>query len=162
MPPLYRPPKPGVLSIVAIVSLVWSGLNVLRLILWAALWLLLGIGSWLLGPAVGAVGTLFSVVVILLSVAQSILSIILFMAALATMRGEPAGRTLHLWWAWINLFLDGTALILTAGLLPSSWWGLAYAIAIIYVMGLPEVRAYFDLWQLPPAPQEGAIRHEPF
>ena len=148
MPSIYPAPRPPVLTIVATVSLVWSGLNMLRLIAWVVFGPILGFSSWLLGPAVGAVGSLVSVLAVLLAIAQSILTIVLFVAAIATLQGEPSGRTLHVWWASINIILDALSLLLTAGLSPSAWWGLAYAAAVLYVMGLPEVRAYFDRSQL--------------
>jgi hypothetical protein len=160
MPTFYRPPRPDVLTVVGVLSLMWSGLNMLRLVLWVVVVLILGVGSWLLGPALGTIGTLFSMMIILLLIAQSILTVILFIAGLATLRGDRAGRTLHQWWAWINIVVDCLALLLTWGLSPAAWWGLVYALAILYVMGLPEVRSYFQGDQLPTAMKPNGMANE--
>jgi hypothetical protein len=148
-------PKPGILTLVTIVSFLWSALNVLRVIAYGFLALVVGAASWLLGPAVGTLGTLAGAVVVILMVAQSILSILLFSAAWHTMHGDPRGRSQHKTWAWINLVLDGLDLILTGGLSPASWWGVAYAIGLLFVMDLPEVRAYFDRASFVPPPKPG-------
>jgi hypothetical protein len=140
----YEPVRPPILTTIAIVSLIWSGVTVIRVVLWCVLSLVLGMSSWLLGPAIGAMGTLLSLGVVGLMLASSLLSILLFAAAWHTFLGDPAGRDLHKLWAWLNIALDIVVLVFTLGLSPTSWCGLVYACAVLYVMDLPEVRAYFS------------------
>jgi hypothetical protein len=148
----YRdePPRPGIVTVVGIISLVWSSLTVLRVIAWALVVSVLGFASWFLGPAVGAFGSLVGMLAILLMILHSLLSLLLFLAGWNTLRGDPSGRSLHQTWAWINIILDGLALLFSHGIAPGSWLGLAYAIALILIMDQPEVRAYFDHRSLPP------------
>jgi hypothetical protein len=146
----FEPTRPGILTVITIISFLWSGLTVLRVILWAIFALLLGAGSWLLGPVVGAIGSLVGLASIVGMIALSVLSILLFSAALHTAKGDPTGRSLHQGWAWLTLILDGLALVVTGFLSPMAWWGLLYAIGVLYVMSQPEVRAYFDRYLIPP------------
>jgi hypothetical protein len=144
-----EPPRPPTLTLVAIVSLLWSGITVIRVVLWSIFALFLGVGSWLLGPAVGAIGTLASMGVILLMILGSLLSVLLFLAAWHSFLGDPQGRELHRLWAWLNIALDLFAMVLTWGLSPASWFGLVYACFVLYVMELPEVQQYFRRRSLP-------------
>jgi len=99
--------------------------------------------SWLGGPVVGAVGTVFASVLFLLALARCCLSVLLFMAGWRTWQGHPSGVSLHTTWAWITIALDVVNLMITSGLSPASWWGLAYAGFVLFVMSQSDVRAYF-------------------
>jgi len=159
----YEPPRPGILTLIMIISFLWSGLSVLRFVLWAIFALIIGVGSWFFGPVVGAVGSMAGLLGIGLMLAFSILSLLLFAAAWHTAKGDPAGRSLHQTWAWINIIMDGFALILTGGLSPMAWWGLLYAVGVLYVMSQPEVRAYFDRHLIRPGPAKpGGIADDAF
>jgi hypothetical protein len=154
MLPIGEPPRPPVLTLVATVSLIWSGIKVMFVVLWAVFAMLLGIGSWLLGPVVGAIGTLASMGVIAWMALGSLLSILLFAAAWYTFLGDPQGRELHRLWAWLNIALDLFALVLTWGVSPTSWFGLVYACFVLYVMELPEVQSYFRRRSSPWPPEK--------
>ncbi len=75
-------------------------------------------------------------------VVSSILSILLFQAGWKTLPRQPAGIRLHRLWAWISLTLDAVLLLLTGGTAAHSWAAILYAVGVLYVTGLPEVRAY--------------------
>jgi hypothetical protein len=141
MKPTYRRTRPGLLTFIGVVSLIWSSLSLVGVAVGTILSLALGGGSWLGGPAVGAIGSAIALVVILWLVASSLLSILLFVAGLRTLRDDPSGLGLHRLWAWISLVLSVLTL-LGSGRSSSSWAGLAYAVTVLYVTGLPEVRAY--------------------
>ncbi len=142
MRPQSNTPRPGVLTFIGYVSLIWSALSLVGVFAGVGLFAVIGAGSWLGGPIVGAVGSLVGVVAIVGLLVGSILSLLLFTAGWRTLRDDPSGVDLHRRWAWISLALDVVALILSGGLWASSWWGVAYALGVVYATGLPEVRAY--------------------
>jgi hypothetical protein len=136
--------RPGILSPVAFFSVLLSFLNLIWVIVIAAIAAVAGVAGWLLGPVVGALGSLVAALVVLVLLLQSILSVLLFLAGWKTWRGDPGGRSLHLAWAWITVFLDVIDLAFTAGLDGGAWVRLIYAIAVILVMNRDDVRAYFN------------------
>jgi hypothetical protein len=139
----YFPPRPTPLTIVATLSLVGSALTVLAVIFKIFFGALVGVGSWLLGPIVGLIGSVVGIGMILTTLLQSILSLMLFSAALKTFEGDYRGRTLHQVWAWITIALQGFPLVFGGHLSRLGWWSLLYALLVLYVMRLPEVLAYF-------------------
>ena len=138
----YLPPKPGVLKFIAVVSLLWSVTTFLAVVVGLVLVLALGAGSWLLGPAAGAVGSVLGILAILWLIGSSLLSLLLFFAGWKTWRGDPEGIRLHRLWAGISLVLDVLALLTTGGLHAGSWWGVVYAAGVLYATRMPEVLAY--------------------
>lgn len=142
--PATRYPRPGILNLITFVSLIWSVAGVI----WFLLVLLAALGisvlSWLGGPIAGAVGTMVGLGIVVVSGLKSLLSLVLFVAAVKTWSGEPEGRSLHKLWAWITLVLDALDLLLTAGLDPGAWWGLVYAGLLIYLLDQPDMVAYFE------------------
>jgi hypothetical protein len=150
----HQRPRPGLLTFIGIVSLIWSSMTLVGSVVAAFLLLIVGAGSWFLGPLAGAVGTLVVTLVVLWMAASSILSILLFNAGWKTLKDDPAGIRLHRLWAWISLALDVIALIGSGGTAPNSWTGVAYAIAVLYITSSPEVLSYygFDPRVKPPKP----------
>ncbi|HEV3163581.1 MAG TPA: hypothetical protein VGZ22_06035 [Isosphaeraceae bacterium] len=146
----YQTHKPGVLSLITIVSMVLSVVDVIWFMLVTLVLMGLSAMSWLVGPVAGTIGTVLAGVLFFLALIRGCLSILLFLAAWRTWEGDPSGLTLHTSWAWITIALDVVNLMLTSGLSPSSWWGLVYAVFVLYVMNQPEVRAYFDRGGYPP------------
>lgn len=136
------PPKPPILNVIGVISLVWSLTTVLGVFVGILVLLGLGAGSWLLGPVAGAVGSFFSLLGILWLVGASILSVILFLAGWRTLQGDPYGIRLHRGWAWISLILDALGLLISGGLHAGSWWGVLYAVGVLYVTRTPEVLGY--------------------
>lgn len=141
--------RPGVLNLIAVVSFVLSGANVLWLIGVGLLMALAGALSWLGGPIVGAIGTAAVVVVLILIGAQFLLSILLFSAGWQTWKGRPGGRSRHKTWAWITVGLDLLTLLFTGGIDPGAWTRLIYAVVLIYVLDQREIRDYFERRALP-------------
>ncbi|WP_435016854.1 hypothetical protein TA3x_004435 [Tundrisphaera sp. TA3] len=139
------PPKPGVLNLIGVISLLWSLTTVLGVVVGILVLIGLSAGSWLLGPVAGAVGSLLGVLGILWLIAASILSVMLFMAGWRTLQGDPSGIRLHRTWAWISLVLDAVGLLISGGLYVGSWWGVLYAVGVLYVTRTPEVLAYLDV-----------------
>lgn len=139
-----RPARPGVLNLIAVVSLLWSVLGVI----WFLFVLFAGLGvsilSWLGGPVAGAVGTTVGLAIVLIAGLKSLLSLLLFVAGVKTWGGDPAGRSLHTTWAWIIVVVDALDLLLTGGMDPSAWWGLIYAGLVLYFMNQPDVVQYFE------------------
>jgi len=136
-------PKPTILSLVTLISFLLSVFDVAWFLVTTAALLGMAAFSFLGGPIAG--GTVTFIVGVLLAVAfvRFFLSLLLFKAAWSTWQGSHDGRVYHRRWAWITIALDLLALMLTAGMSPASWWGLVYAIVVLYVMDQPDVRAYF-------------------
>jgi hypothetical protein len=143
MHPYRTRPRPGLLTLIGVVSLIWSLLSLVGVAIAAVLSLVLGLGSWLGGPYVGLVGTVVALIAFLWMVASSILSILLFQAGLKTLRDDSAGVRLHRLWAWISLAIAVFTVLAPGRASSYSWFGLFYAVGVLYVTGLPEVRAYF-------------------
>jgi hypothetical protein len=137
--------RPGILTFLGIVSLIWSTMTLVGTVVGVVLCLLVGAGSWFGGTVVGTIGTIVATLVLLWLVACSILSILLFKAGLDTLRDDPAGIHLHRLWAFISLALDLVGLMATGGMAANSWTGLIYAGAVLYLTNLPEVRAYYGV-----------------
>ena len=125
-----------------VVSLIWSSLSLVGVVVGGILAFVLGTASWLGGPFVGAVGSAVALLAIGWMVVSSILSILLFQAGLKTLRDDPAGLRLHRLWAWINLALAVLG-VLASGRSSYSWAVLFYAVGVLYITGLSEVRAYY-------------------
>jgi hypothetical protein len=162
--PARRPP---VLDVLAVTSFGLSVLNIAWLVVLGTAVLLVGGASWLGGPVLGAIGTALAAVVLLALLVQSVLSLLLFSAALHTWRGDLRGRSRHLLWAWMTLILDLLDLGFTAGMDFGAWLRLAYALGVLLVMNRPEVRAYFeavadpDRLEPPPGPWADASASKP-
>ena len=150
----YHRPRPGLLTLIGVVSLIWSSMTLIGSVVATFFLLLAGAGSWLLGPLAGAVGTAVVALVVAWMAASSILSILLFNAGWKTLKGDPAGIRLHRLWAWISLALDVIGLLGSGGTAPNSWTGVVYAIAVLYITSTPEVLSYygFDPRARPPKP----------
>jgi hypothetical protein len=133
-----------VLNLITIVSFVLSAVNVMWVTGLGLLILIAGSLAWIGGPATGAIGTAIGLALILLLMVQFALSLLLFSAAWATMKGEPKGRSRHKTWAWIIVLLDLIDLIFTGGMDPGAWVRLIYAVFLIVMLDRIEVRAYFD------------------
>ena len=137
-----RRARPGLVTLLAAISILWSVASVI----WFGVAILAALGvsalSWLGGPGVGVIATLIGFAVIAVTGLRSILSLILFYAGLKAWNGEPEGRSLHRTWAKITLVVDALDLLLTGGIDPTAWWGLAYAVGVLYVTDQPEARAY--------------------
>jgi hypothetical protein len=140
--PVTRP-RPAVLDVVILASFILSVLNVVWVGVLGLLVLMLGAGSWLAGPAIGLVGMTLAAVVLLILLAQSLLSVLLFLAAWKTWSGDPAGRSMHRAWAWIIVVLDLIDLTFTGGMEPGAWVRLVYAVFLLYVLNRDDVRRYF-------------------
>ncbi len=140
--PRSFPPKPGILTFIGVVSLLWSVTTVLGVLVGIVVSVGIGAGSWLLGPVAGAFGSLLGLAAIVWLLGASLLSILLFQAGWRTLQGDPSGIALHRVWAWISLVLDAFALLTTGGLHAGSWWGVVYAVGVLYATRLPEVQAY--------------------
>jgi hypothetical protein len=134
-------PRPALLSLIGGVSLVWSSLSLIRVVAGGVLSFVLGVASWLGGPHVGAVGSVVALIAFAWMIVSSILSILLFQAGLKTLRDDPAGVSLHRVWAWVSLALALLG-VLASGRSSYSWATLLYAVGVLYVTGLPEVRAF--------------------
>lgn len=145
------PGRPGVLNTVAIVSLLGSIVNVVWVVLLGVIVAFVGAASWLGGPVLGLPVTVVAGVLIVVLLAHSILSILLFIAGWKTWTGEPGGRPLHLAWAWIIVVIDVIDLVFTGGIDPGAWVRLIYAAIVILVMRRDDVRAYFDRHRRGPA-----------
>jgi len=151
----YHRPRPGLLTFIGIVSLIWSSLTLIGSVVTALVLLLVGAGSWLLSPLAGAIGTLVVTLVVLWMAASSILSILLFNAGWKTLKDDPAGIRLHRLWAWISLALDVIGLLGSGGTAPNSWTGVVYAIAVLIITSSPEVMSYYGFDPRVKPPKQG-------
>ena len=133
--------RPGLLTLLGVVSVALSALGMIRLIAGAVLFLFAGVASWLGGPQAGLIGGLIAGVMLVWLFAGSILSIVLFRAGVMTLRDDPAGVRLHRLWAWLSLGLAMLG-VLASGRSSYSWTILIYAVGVLYVTGRPVVRAY--------------------
>ncbi|WZO99590.1 hypothetical protein EP7_001197 [Isosphaeraceae bacterium EP7] len=145
--------KPGSVTAIGLISLVWSLVSLVGFGALALAAIGLGTLSWLGGPVFGAVGLALGIVLIILAGLKSMLSLVLFFAAWRTLEGRPSGRSLHRVWAWTILVVDALDLIFTGGMDPTAWWGLGYAFTILFITDQPEARAFFDreqrAWSMP-------------
>jgi hypothetical protein len=135
--------KPGSITAIGLISLVWSVVSLLGFGALTVAAVGLGTLGWLGGPALGAVGMALGMALILIAGLKSMLSLLLFFAAWRTLEGKPSGRSLHRSWAWTILFVDALDLLFTGGMDPTAWWGLGYAFTILFITDQPEVRAFF-------------------
>jgi len=135
-------PRPSVLTLIGWVSLIWSALSLAGVFVGIFLFAVVGAGSWLGGPVVGALGSLIGLVAIAWLVVGSCLSLFLLSAGWRTLADDPSGVDRHRTWAWISLVLDAVALLLSGGLWASSWWGVIYALFVLHATNRPEVHAY--------------------
>ena len=139
----FVPRRPGILNLVSLCSFLLSFLNVFWILVIGIVATAVGVAGWILGPIVGLLGSLVALLFILMLVVQSLLSVLLFLAALKTWRGQSSGRSLHLFWAWIILVIDLIDLAFTGGIDGAAWVRLVYAISLIVVMIRDDIRAYF-------------------
>src|SRR5687768_8826170 len=95
-----QPPRPGILTLITIVSFLLSVVDVIWFALVAAFALGIAALSWLGGPITGAAGTVFGSILLLIGLARGLLSVLLFLAAWNTWVANPSGRSLHRSWAW--------------------------------------------------------------
>lgn len=140
-----RAHRPDVLNLITILSFLFSGLNVLWLILVSLLILTASALTWLAGPALGLFGTLVGGVAVVILLAQFALSVMLFAAAWGTLHGTMGGYDWHRTWAWIIVVVDLLSLLVTGGVDFAAWVRLGYAVFLIVTIGRPEVRTYFGL-----------------
>jgi hypothetical protein len=145
--------KPGSVTAIGLISLVWSLISLVGFGALALAAIGLSTLSWLGGPVFGVVGLALGMVLMILAGLKSMLSLLLFVAAWRTLEGRPSGRSLHRAWAWTILVVDALDLIFTGGMDPTAWWGLAYAFTVLFVTDQPEARAFFDRdrlgWSVP-------------
>jgi hypothetical protein len=139
----YEPPRPTLLTLVILVSFLLSVFDVAWFVITTAGLLGVTLFSFLGGPLIGGAVSIVVGFVLLIAFVRFFLSILLFTAAWYSWRGDPLGWVYHRRWAWITIALDVLALILTFGVSAAGWWGLIYAILVLYVMDQPDVRAYF-------------------
>ncbi len=135
--------RPGSLNFISFASFALSILNVLWLVIIAVLVIAGSLASWLGGPVIGALGTAIGAVVMVILVIQTLLSLLLFVAAWKTLNGDPGGQSLHQTWAWIIVVIDILDLLLTGGVDFGAWVRLFYAFLVLYVMSRPAVKSYF-------------------
>jgi hypothetical protein len=154
--------KPTILSLITLISFLLSVFDVAWFVITTAALLGMAAFSFLGGPIAGGAVTFIVGIVLAISFVRFFLSLLLFKAAWSTWQGSPDGRVYHRRWAWITIALDLLALMLTAGMSPASWWGLIYAIAVLYVMDLPEVRAYFARRAFAPPSKSPGILDDTF
>lgn len=124
-------PRPAIATFFGIVSLVWSVTTLGSVLVMLLVISVIGAGSWLGGPVLGFFGTALSLVVGVYLIASSLLSFVLLWAGWLTLLGDPRGVPLLRFWAWISLGFDTLSLLMTGGLSPG-WFGLIYAIAVLY------------------------------
>ncbi len=134
--------RPGILTFLGVVSLVWSSLSLVGVVLGIVLFAVFGMAGWLGGPVAGAVTMLIGALAILWMVASSFLSFLLARAGWRTLHDDPSGIRLHRTWAWISLALDAVGLLLSGGTLPNSWVGISYALLVLHVTNLHDVQLY--------------------
>ena len=137
-------PRPAMAVIIGVVGLTWAVCTLAGEILGIALCALIGAGSWLGGPILGFVGTALSLVVIGYLVVTSLLSFLLLWAGWLTLSGDPRGVTLLRTWAWISLILDVIALAATTGFAANGWFGLFYAVAVLYFTTPSQMNVHWD------------------
>ncbi len=135
--------RPGVLDLVTIASFVLSVLNVVYVVVLGLIVLLVGAGSMLAGPAVGLVGITVAGIVLAILLIQSVLSLVLFVAAWKTWGGQPGGRSLHKTWAWAIIVIDLIDMAFTGGIEPGAWIRLIYAVFVLSVMNRDDIVHYF-------------------
>ena len=133
-------PRPALLSLIGGVSLLWSSLGLIRAVAGGVFSFVLGASSWLGGPYPGIAGSVVTLLAFAWMIASSVFTILLFQAGLKTLRDDPAGVRLHRIWAWISLAL-ALLDVVASGRSSYSWGTLLYAVGVLYVTGLPEVRA---------------------
>ena len=139
--PAHRPP---IATVFGVVSLLWGGATLAGSLLWIGLFALIGAGSWLGGPVVGLVGTAIGVVGSIYLVLASLLSFVLLAAGWYTLQGDMRGVSLHRTWAWTSLVLDAFALLFSGGLAANGYFGLIYAIAVLYCTTPREVETRWE------------------
>ena len=138
------PRRPGILNALLLFSFILSFLNIVWIIVVAAIVTIFGAAFFLLGPLAGALGSMVAGLIILVLIIQSLMSVLLFAAAWKTWGGDPGGRSLHLAWAWITVVIDLIDLAFTAGLDGGAWVRLIFAAVVIFIMNRDDVRWYFD------------------
>lgn len=136
--PGHRPP---IATFFGVVSLLWGIATLAGSLLWIGLFALIGVGSWLAGPVAGVVGTAIGVIGSIYLVLASLLSFVLLAAGWYTLQGDMRGVSLHRTWAWTSLVLDAFALLFSGGLAANGYFGLIYAVAVLYCTTPREVEA---------------------
>ena len=137
-------PRPAIATFFGVVSLIWATITLSGTLLGIVIFAVVGAGSWLAGPLVGAIGSAISVVVILYLILASLLSFVLLRAGWLTMQGDPRGIDLLRLWAWISLVLDALSLLLSGGLAANGYFGLVYAVAVLYYTTPLEIKSRWD------------------
>jgi hypothetical protein len=139
--PAHRPP---IATVFGVVSLLWGVATLGGSLLWIGVFALIGAGSWLAGPVAGVLGTAVGVVGSIYLVLASLLSFILLAAGWYTLQGDMRGVSLHRTWAWTSIILDAFALLFSGGLAANGYFGLIYAIAVLYCTTPREVEARWE------------------
>ncbi len=131
-------PRPAIATFFGVVSLIWAVATLGSVLIMLLVMSLIGAGSWLGGPVVGFLGTAISLLVAAYLIASSLMSFVLLWAGWLTLVGDPRGVPLLRFWAWISVGLDTLSLLMTGGISPG-WFGLAYAIAVLYYTSPREI-----------------------
>jgi hypothetical protein len=135
--------RPGSASFLGFVSVIYSGLALLGLVVGVLFVSLFGAAGWLLGPGIGVVASGFGALMIGMMALFSILSLLLCRAGFLTLADDPRGISLLRLWAWLRIGLDVLTLLFSGGAAITSWWGLAYAIVVLYVTSWPEIQIWY-------------------
>ena len=125
-------PRPAIATFFGITSFVWALILLGWVLLVIAVAAVIGVGSWLGGPVIGAVGTAVGGLIALYCVLSSLLSFVLLVAGWRILVGDPRGLPLLRLWAWASLVFDVLSLLLSGGLSGTSYFGVAYAVAVLY------------------------------
>ena len=120
----YSEPRPTLATFFGLVSLLWG----LFMFGWVGLVLLVlmvvGVGGWLAGPIIGAIGTALSAVIAVYCILSSLLSFMLLAAGWQILHNQSGGLWLLRNWLALTLLISG-------GLSGASYFGLIYAIAVL-------------------------------
>ncbi len=137
-------PRPAIATFFGIVSLFWALSTLAGVLLGIGVFALIAAGSWLGGPIVGAVGSAVGVLGIGYFFLSSFLSFLLLSAGWKTLQGDPRGISQHRLWAWLSIILDALSLLGSGGLAANGYFGLIYAVAVLYYTTPREIESRWD------------------
>lgn len=141
-------PQPTIAKFFGVVSLFWALSTLGGVLLGMGLFLVIGVGGWLVNPIVGAVGSAIGVVAIGYLLLSSFLSFLLLSAGWKTLQGDPRGISQHRTWAWLSIVLDAVSLLVSGGIAANGYFGLIYAVAVLYFTTPREIHLR---WEAQPA-----------
>lgn len=153
--PIYVPPgqRPALATFFGWTSLLWAIFMLGWVLVVVGFALLIGVGGWIGGPALGFVGSAIGAIIALYCVVSSLTSFLLLYAGWLILRGDPAGVSLLRLWAWISLIYDTLVVIFSGGLAATSWAAATYALAVLYFTRPPEIERQWG------APDGSSPRH---